>query len=223
MPRWITACFVFVLSLSLLPARARSIDDIIRSYHLAMGANEQIQQREILQAHLQVISDELNVQTGHEPAAVEQANNANLEEQKIRFFMDLLEQFKGRNLFVEGEGLNNASTLEGVSDLEGRPCFMVHTTGNKQAINYFIDARSSYIIREERANPTPNGSNKESRSIVRIDYSDYKKNHQGYVFPYRIHAEGLGTCLFSEITIHAAAHTTKSSQKASSAGKLSNQ
>lgn len=84
----------------------------------------------------------------------------------------------------------------GRDTVRGIPCYRIRLTCPMgQSVTYFIDAKTYYIIRETgkggmmcavlENNTTPGGE-------ICIDFSNYKKTPEGYIFPYTIVTNAFG-------------------------------
>lgn len=95
--------------------------------------------------------------------------------------------------------------LLGKESLDGKDVYKIKLTLNTgKEITYFIDASSYYIVREQRDGAGfmgrrgggPGGQGGQGGgpggNIQTIDYSDFQKTDDGYVFPFSIKRGGMG-------------------------------
>lgn len=84
--------------------------------------------------------------------------------------------------------------LEGRDSVNGISCYKIRLSCPMgQSVTYFIDAKTYYIVRETGRGAMmcvsmPDGADKD----VTIDFSDYKKTPEGYIFPYSIITNAFG-------------------------------
>lgn len=96
--------------------------------------------------------------------------------------------------------------LLGKEDVDGVPCWKVKLTlKSGREITYFIDATTHYIVRT--AGPGGwgggGGGGRGGNREAITDFADYRKNEDGFVFPYKVTiVGGMGGSLFYE-TIRA--------------------
>jgi hypothetical protein len=92
--------------------------------------------------------------------------------------------------------------LEGRDTIRGIPCYRIRLSCPMgQSVMYYIDAKTYYIVRETgkagmmcavlENNTTPGGD-------ICIDFSDYKKTPEGYIFPYSIVTNAFGATMTIE-------------------------
>ena len=92
----------------------------------------------------------------------------------------------------------NKVELLGNDTVGGKTCYKLKLTypaGNY--VTYFIDAQSYYILREARKGGGMmggggGGGRRDPNAEFKIDFGDYQKTPDGYVFPYTIVAGGFG-------------------------------
>lgn len=87
--------------------------------------------------------------------------------------------------------------LLGKEAVEGVDCWKLQLTlKSGRAINYFIDANNYYIVRSGSMGGW-GGQRGGNRDAV-TDFADYRKNEDGFVFPYKVTIVGMGGGLFYE-------------------------
>jgi outer membrane lipoprotein-sorting protein len=84
--------------------------------------------------------------------------------------------------------------LIGKEDVNGVSCHVVKLTlKSGRDITYYLDAKTYYILRTKTKGGGMRrgaGANPDAETIV--DYSDYRKTEEGYVFPYATTIVGMG-------------------------------
>jgi hypothetical protein len=88
----------------------------------------------------------------------------------------------------------STAELIGKEDLNGTECYKIKLTlKTGRDITYYIDPKDYYIIRMKTKGGGMGqraGANPDAELV--IDYSDYRKTPEGYVFPYAITRVGMG-------------------------------
>jgi hypothetical protein len=85
--------------------------------------------------------------------------------------------------------------LSGKDTVDGKPCYKIKltpATGNE--LTYSIDAKSYYVLRETHKGGGMMGGGQGRRdpnAEFNIDFSDYQKTPDGYIFPYTITTGGI--------------------------------
>lgn len=88
--------------------------------------------------------------------------------------------------------------LLGKETLDGKDVYKIKLTLNTgKELTYFIDANTFYIVREQREamgfmGRRGGGQGGQDNTIQTIDYSDFQKTDDGYVFPFSIKRSGMG-------------------------------
>jgi hypothetical protein len=105
---------------------------------------------------------------------------------------------------VDYAAKGHKAELIGKEDVEGTECWKIKLTlKSGRDITYFIDPSTYYIIRVAttgggfgggRGAGGAQGAPRESK----IDYSDYKKTDDGYIFAFKTTPVGMGAGLFFE-------------------------
>lgn len=228
MPKWLTACFAVSLSLTLLTAQAQTADEIINNYITAMGGKEKLasikslymegvtvmQNGNELNAKTYKVQGQLyrremqmgamgsmtQIVTDKQGWASNPRNGGAFEAMPEDRLKNMQSELDCTNPLVNYAAKGNKVELIGKEDVEGTECFKIKCTlASGQDINYFIDPKSWYIIRETRkgggmgmrgggGGAPANGGNDE----MKIDYSNYQKTSDGYVFPFTISVVGRG-------------------------------
>lgn len=97
---------------------------------------------------------------------------------------------------VDYKAKGHTAELLGKEEVEGTECYKVKLTlKSGRDLTYFIDAKNYYIIRMKTKGGAGmgggrGGGNPDQEFIV--DYSDYRKTPEGYVFPYATTRVGMG-------------------------------
>jgi hypothetical protein len=97
---------------------------------------------------------------------------------------------------VDYKAKGHTAELLGKEDVEGTECYKVKLTlKSGRDLTYFIDAKTYYIIRMKTKGGAGmgggrGGGNQDQEFIM--DYSDYRKTPEGYVFPYATTRVGMG-------------------------------
>lgn len=106
--------------------------------------------------------------------------------------------------------------LLGKEDVEGTDCYKIKlTTKGGSEVTYFIDAKTSYIIRETRTGGGMMGGGPRGGAgqPMNIDYSDYKTLDGGFVFATKVNMGGMmGTTNYEKIEVNKAIDTDKLSK-----------
>ena len=110
--------------------------------------------------------------------------------------------------FVDYAAKGHKVELLGKEDVEGISCYKIKLTfNNGKDATYFFDAATYYIIRMSSKGgggfggggggrgPAGAGGAEQERSI---DFSDYKKTEDGYVFPFKMTPLGMGGGVYYE-------------------------
>jgi hypothetical protein len=103
---------------------------------------------------------------------------------------------------VDYAAKGNKPELLGKDTVNGNECYKVKLTlASGQYITYSIDVKTYYVLRETHkasgmmgggGGRRPGGASGGADGEVNIDFSDYQKTADGYVFPYTIIAGGFG-------------------------------
>ncbi|HVW62606.1 MAG TPA: hypothetical protein VHC48_21295 [Puia sp.] len=88
--------------------------------------------------------------------------------------------------------------LSGKDTVEGKPCYKIKLTpATGSELIYSIDAQSYYILRETRKGGGMMGGGgggqgrRDPNAEFNIDFSDYQKTPDGYIFPFAITTGGV--------------------------------
>ena len=98
---------------------------------------------------------------------------------------------------VDYKAKGHTAELLGKEDVEGTECYKVKLTlKSGRDLTYFIDTKNYYIIRMKTKGGGGMGGgraggNPDQEFIV--DYSDYRKTPEGYVFPFATTRVGMGS------------------------------
>jgi hypothetical protein len=112
---------------------------------------------------------------------------------------DAVDQLDAQGNLFNYKEKGHKAELVGKEDVDGTEVFKVKvtTSGGKER-TYFIDSKNYYVIRETRK-AFVNGAEME----VTINFGDYKKTEDGYVFPHTIGgAFGQGDMTVSKIEVN---------------------
>ncbi len=97
---------------------------------------------------------------------------------------------------VDYKAKGHTAELLGTEDVEGTPCYKVKLTlKSGRDLTYYIDTKNYYIIRMKTKGGGGMGGQRPGGSAdteLIIDYSDYRKLPEGYVFPYATTRVGMG-------------------------------
>jgi len=100
--------------------------------------------------------------------------------------------------FVDYAAKGNKVELQGTDTASGgKKCYKLKVTfPSGQEVTYYIDAQTYYIDRESRKGGGMmgggGGGRRDPNAPFNIDFSDYQKTSDGYVFPNTIIAGGFG-------------------------------
>jgi hypothetical protein len=95
--------------------------------------------------------------------------------------------------------------LIGKEDVEGTECYKIKLTLKSGGdATYFIDAKTSYLIRESRTGGRMGGGPRGGgNGQTNIDYSDYQTTPEGYVFPMKMSMGGMmGTMNVEKVEVN---------------------
>jgi len=101
---------------------------------------------------------------------------------------------------VDYAAKGSKSELLGKDTINGNECYKIRLTlASGRAITYSIDTKTYYILRESYkgggmmgGGRRPGGNGGGGDGEINVDYSDYQKTADGYVFPYTIVTGGFG-------------------------------
>lgn len=91
----------------------------------------------------------------------------------------------------------HTATLQGKEDVEGVTCWKLKLTlKSGRDIIYYIDAGNHLIVRTSTQGGwgSQRGGNREAVT----DFADYRKNEDGFLFPYKVTIVGMGGGLYYE-------------------------
>ena len=95
---------------------------------------------------------------------------------------------------VDYAAKGHKAELIGKEDVNGVSCNVVKLTlKSGRDITYYIDAKTNYILRSKTKGGGMRrgaGANPDAETIV--EYSDYRKTDEGYIFPYATTIVGMG-------------------------------
>ncbi|HVU56075.1 MAG TPA: hypothetical protein VHD83_13515 [Puia sp.] len=100
--------------------------------------------------------------------------------------------------FVDYAAKGNKVELQGTDTVSGgKKCYKLKVTfANGQEETYYIDAQTYYVDRESRKGGGMmgggGGGRRDPNAMLNIDFSDYQKTADGYVFPNTIVTGGFG-------------------------------
>ena len=101
----------------------------------------------------------------------------------------------------------NSATLEGKETINGKEAHKIKLTlKSGKVITYFIDATSFYLVRQSSFETGMMGRGRQQGSTpaeVVIDYSNFQKIPEGYVFPFTVSIVGMGAAMnFEKIEVN---------------------
>jgi hypothetical protein len=94
--------------------------------------------------------------------------------------------------------------LQGKEQVDAVECYKIKlTTKSGNAVTYYIDPKSWYVIRETRTGGgmgggRPGGQQGAGNATFNINYSNYQKTEDGYMFPFTVSVGGQGQSLTYE-------------------------
>lgn len=100
--------------------------------------------------------------------------------------------------FVDYAAKGNKVELQGTDTVSGgKKCYKLKVTfANGEEVTYYIDAQTYYVDRESRKGGGMmgggGGGRRDPNALLNIDFSDYQKTSDGYVFPNTIVTGGFG-------------------------------
>ncbi|PWU01715.1 MAG: hypothetical protein C5B52_06750 [Bacteroidetes bacterium] len=94
---------------------------------------------------------------------------------------------------VDYAAKGSKAELQGEEDVDGKKCYKVKlTTAGAREITYFIDETTYYIDRTSMKGGMGRRPGADPNAETKIDYSDYRKTPEGFVFPYTTTIVGMG-------------------------------
>ena len=112
---------------------------------------------------------------------------------------------------IDDAAKGHTAELAGKEQVDGVECYKIKlTTKSGSPITYYIDPKTWYVIRETRTGGggAPGGAgrpggNNSGDNTVNINYSNYQKTEDGYIFPFTVGMGGQGQSLtFEKIEIN---------------------
>jgi len=103
--------------------------------------------------------------------------------------------------FVDYAAKGNKVELQGTDTVSGgKKCYKLKVTfPSGQDVTYYIDAQTYYVDRESRkGGGMMGGGRRDPNATFNIDFGDYQKTPDGYIFPNTIIAGGFGAKTSSE-------------------------
>ena len=103
---------------------------------------------------------------------------------------------------VDYKSKGHTAELQGKEDVEGKECYKIKMTlKSGRDLTYYIDTKDYYIIRMktkgggmggQRPGGGGGGGGANPDQELIVDYSDFRKTPEGYVFPYATTRVGMG-------------------------------
>jgi len=200
---------------------AQSVDDVINSYVTALGGKEKLASIQTLytesvsvmqngnevtiktwKVNDKLVRREVNFGMGSMTSVITDKEGWNSNPRNNNKFEPMTpEQVQMQQPELDCEGplvdykaKGHTAVLEGTEDIEGAKCFKVKLTlKSGRDVTYYIDSKTFYITRMKTKGGGmggPRGANADAELVV--DYSDYRKTPDGYVFPYAFTRVGMG-------------------------------
>lgn len=120
-----------------------------------------------------------------------QASPEELSVDKLKSSLSLLD-IQGSLVNYKEKG--SQVELSGKEKVENADCYKLKLTDKQGVIStLFVDSKSSYLVKTIVTAKSPNGD-----IITEVSYNDFKKNEEGYVFPFS-QAIDRGTIIFTSI------------------------
>jgi hypothetical protein len=224
MPRWITAIFVFFLSITLLTAKARTATDIIdRFQHEALAGNapdvlHSIQMRgrffatdgKRFQINIRQTSNgyfKRDITDGKEQQVIAHDKTGDWISRttpmmKIESSINNIagqEIYPGSLLFSSSQ--KSLTEFTGIENVNGGFCYRLHLLLRPDlSLDYFIDVKNNLLVRKQFTGK--NGK------LVTIDFSAYHKLRNGICLPFIITSSEEGSVHLQKIVINAMMDTT---------------
>jgi hypothetical protein len=89
----------------------------------------------------------------------------------------------------------NKAELQGKEDVNGKSCYKIKLSlASGKDITYFVDSATYYVDRMSTKGGMGRrgGAGADPNAETKIDFSDYRKTPEGYVFPYTTAIVGMG-------------------------------
>jgi hypothetical protein len=210
---------LFVLSAFM--SMAQTVDDVINSYVTALGGKEKLASIQTLymeavsvmqngnevtskiwKVNDKLVRREINFGMGSMTSVITDKEGWNSNPRNDNKFEPMTPeavQMQQPELDCEGplvdyKAKGHTAELQGTEDVEGAKCYKVKLTlKSGREITYLIDSKTYYITRMKTKGGGmggPRGGDPNAELV--IDYSDYRKNAEGYVFPYATTRVGMG-------------------------------
>lgn len=120
-----------------------------------------------------------------------QASPEELSVDKLKSSLSLLD-IQGSLVNYKEKG--SQVELSGKEKVENADCYKLKLTDKQGVIStLFVDSKSNYLIKSIVTAKSPNGD-----IVTEVSYNDFKKNEEGYVFPFS-QAIDRGTIIFTSI------------------------
>ncbi|RYF88989.1 MAG: hypothetical protein EOO03_07085 [Chitinophagaceae bacterium] len=217
--------FAAALTMVSFAAAAQSTDEVVSKYVAAMGGAEKL-------ASLKTVKMEGNINTQGVDVGVtitkkhlvgmrldlEIMGTSNFQiatPTKGWVFMPVMQQTEPQEM--EAEQLKSVQSqldvhgslfnykekgytlvAEGTEKIDGKDAHKLKLTKDGKEVNYFVDAASGYIVRT-----TTKINAQGTEMVVENNYGDYKKNAEGFVFPYT-NTNSQGVITFDKISANVA-------------------
>ena len=210
---------MFVISASM--SMAQTIDDVVNNYVTALGGKEKLAAIQTLymeavsvmqngnevtskiwKVNDKLVRREINFGMGSMTSVITDKEGWNSNPRNNNKFEPMTPeavQMQQPELDCEGplvdyKAKGHTAELQGTEDVAGASCHKVKLTlKSGREITYYIDSKTNYITRMKTKGGGmggPRGGNADAELL--IDYSDYRKTPDGYVFPFATTRVGGG-------------------------------
>jgi len=210
---------MFVISASM--SMAQTIDDVVNNYVTALGGKEKLAAIQTLymeavsvmqngnevtskiwKVNDKLVRREINFGMGSMTSVITDKEGWNSNPRNNNKFEPMTPeavQMQQPELDCEGplvdyKAKGHTAELQGTEDVAGASCHKVKLTlKSGREITYYIDSKTNYITRMKTKGGGmggPRGGNADAELL--IDYSDYRKTPDGFVFPFATTRVGGG-------------------------------
>jgi len=210
---------LFVISASM--SMAQTIDDVVNNYVTALGGKEKLAAIQTLymeavsvmqngnevtskiwKVNDKLVRREINFGMGSMTSVITDKEGWNSNPRNNNKFEPMTPeavQMQQPELDCEGplvdyKAKGHTAELQGTEDVAGASCHKVKLTlKSGREITYYIDSKTNYITRMKTKGGGmggPRGGNADAELL--IDYSDYRKTPDGFVFPFATTRVGGG-------------------------------
>jgi hypothetical protein len=229
MPKWMTAAFALFLSLQVFSTKGETVDDVINRYIHTMGGKDRLRSINTLYSEglatgknggLTIVKTNQVKRKSLRRETLSQADtnviivtslgpdNYSLVKVKPNILLSEAVQSWQNYLDCENSLIDYGSSgykaeLLGKEKINGCDCYNIKLVMNSgMVVSYFIGAESFLILRRISRSKTNTAADSTNNSEVVIDYSDYRKTPDGYLFPYQQNVNAAITIKFSTIEVN---------------------